>query len=169
MYLVIPKYRTIIYHTSCRIRRRPNVVENLAQIVYHLIWLHLIMTSRHPEPDDITQVVRSTLRPLRISKDDMDNIQIIHLWRHKHNFILTNIFPPHQPNETFTEQCCRETLYCPLDPCHKPLSPAMSCWKHRYDLDLSRCPDYSLLHCCFVLEDRLHNHVSFIWIPVHYF
>ena len=48
----------------------------------------IIITSRHPEPTDITQIVRRTLRPLRIAEDDMDNIQIIRLWRHKHNFIL---------------------------------------------------------------------------------
>ena len=26
-----------------------------------------------------------------------------------------------------------------------------------------------MLHSCFGLEDRLHNYISFIQIPVHYF
>ena len=69
-----------MYLASYRIRRRLNiVVELLVQIVYHLTRSHLIMTCRHPEPDDVTQIVRRTLRPLRRSKDDMDNILIIHL------------------------------------------------------------------------------------------
>ena len=34
----------------------------MVQIVYHLTRSHLIMTSRHPEPADITQIVRRTLR-----------------------------------------------------------------------------------------------------------
>ena len=38
-------------------RRRLNiVVERLAQIVYHLTRSHLIITCRHPEHDDITQI-----------------------------------------------------------------------------------------------------------------
>ena len=72
--------------TTCT--RRPNiVVKRLVQIVYHLTRSHLIITSRHPEPDN-TQIVRRTLRPLRMSKDDMDSIQITHA------FIPKNSFPP---------------------------------------------------------------------------
>ena len=48
-----------------------------------LVKLSQPQVSSH-EPD-ITQIVRRTLRPLRISKDDMYNIQII----------LKKSFPPH--------------------------------------------------------------------------
>ena len=62
---IIPKTGSIeqssqsytVYYMSYRIRRRLNiVVERLVQIVYHLTRSHLIITSRHLEPDDITQI-----------------------------------------------------------------------------------------------------------------
>ena len=45
-----------LYRTSFRIRKSLNIaLRCLARIVYHLTRSHLIITSRHPEPADITQ------------------------------------------------------------------------------------------------------------------